>query len=70
MSWIGVESADEGPARRKREKRGGRQDWLLRLELDGRTVEARLIGVTEGEAHRYAQRLSADYFLEPVAPKP
>ena len=70
MSWIGVESADEGPPRRKRDKPGGRQDWLLRLELGGRTVEARLIGVTEEEAHRYAQRLSADYFLEPLPANP
>jgi hypothetical protein len=68
MSWIGVEPAGDRPARRKREQPGGRRDWLLRMELGGRTIEARLIGVTESEAHRCAQRLGSEYVLEPLAP--
>jgi hypothetical protein len=64
MSWIGVESADDdrAPARRP----SGRQDWALRVRLDGRTVEARLLRLTEGEAHSYAQRLAPDYTLKPM----
>ncbi len=64
MSWIGVESADEDrPRDRGRE---ARRDWMLRVRLDGRTVESRLLDLTEREAHGYARRLAADYTLRPL----
>ena len=66
MSWIGVESADDDRARARRRSREGRQDWMLRVRLDGRTVESRLLALTEREAHSYAQRLAPDYTLRPL----
>jgi hypothetical protein len=68
MSWIGVESADE-PDRRARSGRGSaalRRDWVLRVALGGRTVESRLLGLTEIEAHAYAQKLNDRYSLRPA----
>jgi hypothetical protein len=68
MSWIGVESADDDRARPRPKPSGpSRQDWMLRVRLEGRTIDARLIRVTEGEAHGYAQRLGAEYTLRPAA---
>jgi hypothetical protein len=64
MSWIGVESADDDRARVRRPTE--RQDWTLRVRLDGRTVEARLLRLTESEAHGYARRLAPDYTLKPA----
>lgn len=66
MSWIGVESADDDRARARRKAGGGRQDWLLRVRLDGRTVDARLLNLEESEARSYAQRVSPDYTLRPL----
>jgi hypothetical protein len=65
MAWIGVESADDDRARDRRRGRG-RQDWLLRVRLDGRTVEARLLNLDEAEAQSYAQRLAPDFTLRPL----
>ncbi|HXA28558.1 MAG TPA: hypothetical protein VN193_07400 [Candidatus Angelobacter sp.] len=68
MSWIGVESADDERARsRPRPTSTSRQDWLLRVRLEGRNVDARLLRVTEGEAHAYARRLGTEYTLRPAA---
>ncbi|HXA28182.1 MAG TPA: hypothetical protein VN193_05485 [Candidatus Angelobacter sp.] len=67
MSWIGVESADDDrESRRRAASSGGRRDWMLRVRLDGRLVEARLLRLTENEAHSYAQRVSGDYTLRPA----
>jgi hypothetical protein len=67
MSWIGVESADdEREARRRAASSGGRRDWMLRVRLDGRLIEARLLRITETEAHSYAQRISGEYTLRPA----
>lgn len=66
MSWIGVESADDERERARRRTRDERQDWLLRVRLDGRTVEARLINLDEREAQSYARRLGPDYVLRPL----
>jgi hypothetical protein len=68
MSWIGVESADDDRARsRPKPNGGGRRDWMLRVSLEGRSVDARLIRLTEPEAHAYARKLSSDYTLRPAA---
>ena len=68
MSWIGVESADDDRARsRPKPSRGERQDWMLRVRVEGRVVDARLIRVTEREAHACARLLSAEYTLRPAA---
>lgn len=66
MSWIGVESAEEGPGR-PRSKGTPQQDWVLRVRLEGRLIESRLLRVTEGEAHRFARRLGVDYTLRPAS---
>jgi hypothetical protein len=67
MSWIGVESADdEREARRRAARKDGRRDWMLRVDLDGRMIEARLLRITESEAHSYARRVAGDYTLRPV----
>jgi hypothetical protein len=67
MSWIGVESADDDrESRRRAASSGGRRDWMLKVRIDGRSVEARLLRVTESEAHSYAQRISDDYTLRPA----
>jgi len=66
MSWIGVESADDDRARDRRKAGGGRRDWMLTVRLDGRTYEARLLSLSEEDAHGYARRLSADYSLRPA----
>ncbi|HEV7679334.1 MAG TPA: hypothetical protein VGQ42_12265 [Candidatus Dormibacteraeota bacterium] len=68
MSWIGVESADEPDRRaRSRATRAAlRRDWVLRTTLSGRTIEARLVALTEGEAHAYARKLSERYSLHPA----
>jgi hypothetical protein len=63
MSWIGVESADE-PDRSARTS--VRRDWVLRSALGGRTVESRLVALTESEAHAYARKLSERYSLRPA----
>jgi len=65
MSWLGVESMDDDRARRKA-KPTDRQDWMLRVRFDGREFDARLIRLTEPEAHEYARRVSADYSLKPA----
>jgi hypothetical protein len=67
MSWIGVESAEEGHGRPRSKGKGPQQDWVLRVRLDGRLIESRLLRVTESEAHRYAGRLSDDYTLRPAS---
>jgi hypothetical protein len=67
MSWIGVESAEEGPGRPRPKAKGQQQDWVLRVRLDGRLIESRLLRVTESDAHSYARRLSADYTLRPAS---
>jgi len=69
MSWIGVESADDVGVRPRSRMGGGggRQDWMLRVRVDGRIVDARLIRVTEREAHAYASRFGAEYTLRPAA---
>jgi hypothetical protein len=68
MSWIGVESADDDRARsRPKPNGGGRRDWMLRVSLEGRSVDARLIRLTEPEAHAYARKLCSDYTLRPAA---
>lgn len=66
MSWIGVESADDDRAQARRRAREERQDWLLRVRLDGRTVESRLLNLDEREAQSYARRLAPDYTLRPL----
>ena len=66
MSWIGVESADDDRARARRKSGNERQDWMLRVRLDGRTVEARLLNLDEREAQSYARRLAPDYVLRPL----
>ena len=67
MSWIGVESADEGRDRPRSKATGRQQDWVLRVRLDGRLIESRLLRVSESEAHGYARKLSADYTLRPAS---
>lgn len=66
MSWIGVESADDDRARARRRESGGRQDWLLRVRLGGRVVDARLLNLDEAEARSYAERVAPDYTLRPL----
>ena len=66
MSWIGVESADDDRAQARRKGGDGRQDWMLRVRHEGRTVEARLLNLDEREAQSYARRLAADYTLRPL----
>jgi hypothetical protein len=39
---------------------------MLRVRLDGRLIEARLLRITETEAHSYAQRISGEYTLRPA----
>jgi len=65
MSWIGVESADDDRARARRAA-GSRRDWMLKVRLDGRTYESRLLSLTEEDAHTYARHVSADYTLRPA----
>jgi hypothetical protein len=68
MSWIGVESADGDQSRsdRRPSRASRRQDWVLRVRIDGQTIEARLLRITESEAHSYARRLAGDYWLRPA----
>jgi hypothetical protein len=68
MSWIGVESADgpDRPARSRTNSPALRRDWVLRVALGGRTVESRLVALTESEAHAYARKLSDRYSLRPA----
>jgi hypothetical protein len=69
MSWIGVESADEPDRSARARARGAaqRRDWVLRTALGERTIEARLVALTESEAHAYARKLSERYSLHPAA---
>jgi hypothetical protein len=60
MAWIGQEQSETprvaGPG-------ADRADWLLRVRIDGRVVEARVLDTSERDAHRYARRLAGDYTL-------
>ena len=66
MVWSGLERC-ESP--RARVQPGARPDWLLRLRIDGRIVEARVLGTSERDAQRYARRLTSDYTLSPIQPR-
>jgi hypothetical protein len=66
MSWIGVESADEPDRNARSARTSVRRDWVLRSALGGRTVESRLVALTESEAHAYARKLSERYSLRPA----